>query len=399
MVKTDCKDGLRTQIHFQSCWNGKDLYKSDNSHVEYMSGIDNGKCPPSHPVAMMHIFFEVLYGVNNIKQDGGKFVFSHGDTTGFGFHGDFLNGWKADVLTDAVKNCAFTEGGDVQDCAAFKPSLDPQFSKTCPELPSLLTEPVHGIIDRLPGCITITSGPQDATAADVSCSGGSTSVKESLHILNSTLDAGTNLSGITNSLLPKVSAIKVPDTEVSATQSSTSFEATASSQAVDDEEVDTTVQGQLLESGSNILEERSVPDDEYGSYTFELPPTVTSRYPGIPLGSPVPRRRNKRSLPHSVVPEHDPGSYTFEFPPTVTSRYPGIPLGSPAPHRRNKRSFPHNVVPEQDSGSYAFEFPPTVTSHPPWSTGQASWILEEGLDLSRMSQKSESRCSVAVSWM
>lgn len=78
MVNTDCKNGLRTQIQFQSCWNGKDLYKPDNSHVEYMSGLDNGVCPPTHPVALMHLFFEILYGVNDIKKDGGKFVFSQG---------------------------------------------------------------------------------------------------------------------------------------------------------------------------------------------------------------------------------------------------------------------------------------------------------------------------------
>lgn len=78
LVSTDCKNGLRAQIHFQSCWNGKDLYKPDNSHVEYMSGLDNGVCPPTHPVALMHLFFEVLYGVNDIKKDGGKFVFSQG---------------------------------------------------------------------------------------------------------------------------------------------------------------------------------------------------------------------------------------------------------------------------------------------------------------------------------
>ncbi|KAL9036557.1 MAG: hypothetical protein Q9180_004233, partial [Flavoplaca navasiana] len=49
MAKTDCKNGLRAQVHFQSCWNGRDLYKPDNSHVEYMSGVDNGDCPDTHP--------------------------------------------------------------------------------------------------------------------------------------------------------------------------------------------------------------------------------------------------------------------------------------------------------------------------------------------------------------
>lgn len=82
MSDTTCKNGLRAQVHFQSCWNGKDLYKPDNSHVAYMSGIDNGECPPTHPVHFMHVFFEVLYSVGNIQQDGGRFIFANGDPTG-----------------------------------------------------------------------------------------------------------------------------------------------------------------------------------------------------------------------------------------------------------------------------------------------------------------------------
>ena len=82
MNRTECKNGLRAQIHFQSCWNGKDLYKEDSSHVAYMSRMDNGVCPSSHPVQLMHLFYEVLYSMDSVKQDGGQFVFAHGDTTG-----------------------------------------------------------------------------------------------------------------------------------------------------------------------------------------------------------------------------------------------------------------------------------------------------------------------------
>ncbi|KAI4258516.1 MAG: hypothetical protein L6R42_005041 [Xanthoria sp. 1 TBL-2021] len=172
MAKTDCKDGLRAQVHFQSCWNGRDLYKPDNSHVEYLSRVDNGGCPSSHPVPLIHLFYEVLYQVNDIKLDGGKFVFSHGDTTGYGLHGDFMNGWKTDVLTEGIKQCAFTGQGGVQYCPPFKPSLDSEFSKNCPHQPALDKEPVHGMIDKLPGCITITSGPQDAKESDMNCANG-----------------------------------------------------------------------------------------------------------------------------------------------------------------------------------------------------------------------------------
>lgn len=82
MIRTNCSNGLRAQIQFQSCWDRFSLYKADNSHVAYMSQIDNGVCPLGYPVQLVHLFYEVLYGTNNIKLDGGHFVFSQGDTTG-----------------------------------------------------------------------------------------------------------------------------------------------------------------------------------------------------------------------------------------------------------------------------------------------------------------------------
>lgn len=82
MARTNCVNGLRAQIQFQSCWDGVNLYKPDNSHVAYMSQIDNGVCPPGYPVQLVHLFFEVYYWPNAIKQDGGQFVWSQGDTTG-----------------------------------------------------------------------------------------------------------------------------------------------------------------------------------------------------------------------------------------------------------------------------------------------------------------------------
>lgn len=171
MIHTSCSNGLRAQLQFQTCWDGVNLYKSDNSHVAYMSQIDNGICPPTHPVQLVHLFFEVLYGVAQIDQtDGGRFVFAHGDPTGFGFHGDFLNGWDPAVLTPALQQCANVDNnGAISACAPLAASQSLEYSKNCPERPALINEPVRGMLSKLPGCINVVNGPAAATPADLTC--------------------------------------------------------------------------------------------------------------------------------------------------------------------------------------------------------------------------------------
>lgn len=164
MWRTDCDNGMRAQIQFQSCWDGRD-YQADMSHVAYMSQIDNGVCPPTHPRILPHLFFEVLYGVNDInKTPGGKFVFANGDTTGFGFHGDFMNGWDATTLSDAVQQCVNNDNinGQISLCPPLAKSQTPYYSTNCPERPPLVNEAVHGLLDKLPGCNNVTSGPARA---------------------------------------------------------------------------------------------------------------------------------------------------------------------------------------------------------------------------------------------
>jgi hypothetical protein len=58
MFRTDCTNGMRAQVNFQSCWDGVNLYLENNAHVDYLSGIDYGECPPSHPVPIPGLFFE-----------------------------------------------------------------------------------------------------------------------------------------------------------------------------------------------------------------------------------------------------------------------------------------------------------------------------------------------------
>ncbi|KAI1773881.1 WSC-domain-containing protein [Hypoxylon cercidicola] len=164
MFRTQCNEGMRAQIHFQSCWDGRD-YQLDQSHVAYLSDIDNGICPPSHPRQLPHLFFEVIYGVADVKQEpGGRFVFANGDPTGFGFHGDFMNGWEVDVLKEAVDLCLNDDSfnGQISHCPPLAKSQTPYYATNCPERQPIVDEEVKGMLECLPGCNVVTLGPDRA---------------------------------------------------------------------------------------------------------------------------------------------------------------------------------------------------------------------------------------------
>jgi len=58
-----CPSGIRSQINFPSCWDGKNIDSSDHkSHVAFLStGPDNGTCSdPNFPVTIPRIFMEFL---------------------------------------------------------------------------------------------------------------------------------------------------------------------------------------------------------------------------------------------------------------------------------------------------------------------------------------------------
>ena len=75
-----------------------------------------------------------------------------------------------DVQTAALDKCANTDnGGQISACQPLVASVDPQYSYNCPPEPPLIDEPTRGIISKLPGCITITSGPGRASSSDMNC--------------------------------------------------------------------------------------------------------------------------------------------------------------------------------------------------------------------------------------
>ncbi len=174
ITNMNCSDGFRAQIQMQSCWDGFHLSSSDQSHVAYLSQIDNGICPPTHPILLPHLFYEVFYSVTGFTGGDGQFVFGNGDQTGFAFHGDFINGWDIPTLTNAIDQCLIANvNGVVEDCPAFGASNIENFSQVCPERsPIYPCEPVHGTIATLPGCIYPTGYGTTITAASLTCPGG-----------------------------------------------------------------------------------------------------------------------------------------------------------------------------------------------------------------------------------
>jgi len=151
-------------------------------HVSFPLGTqpDGGDCPDSHPVRLPMLFYEILFAVDLDQFPHGNgvqpFLLSCGDATGYGLHGDFLNGWDTNIMQAALEDvsCLANNTNEGNDPAACKP-FTPYVKTSNPDQSCALANPINNFEDlgffhtlqHLPGCNSVTgAGPSPPFCGD-----------------------------------------------------------------------------------------------------------------------------------------------------------------------------------------------------------------------------------------
>ncbi|KAI1491718.1 hypothetical protein F5X96DRAFT_678189 [Biscogniauxia mediterranea] len=155
-----CPAGIMVSIRFPTCWDGTNADTADHqSHVAYPVG--NNACPASHPVTVPQVFYETYWDTRPFNdrsmwpEDGSQpFVWSFGDATGYGLHGDYVFGWKGDALQRAMDaNCNSDLFTNNINCATLQTQSLDQANRCLAQ--DTVKENLDGWLDELPGGMPI----------------------------------------------------------------------------------------------------------------------------------------------------------------------------------------------------------------------------------------------------
>jgi hypothetical protein len=126
------------------------------------------------------IFFEILFAVDLDLFPHGNgvqpFRLACGDSTGYGLHGDFLNGWDVGIMQNALEDvsCLANNTNEGNNPAACKP-FTPYVKASNPDQSCVIANPINNFEDlgffhtmpHLPGCQSITGqGPSASFCGD-----------------------------------------------------------------------------------------------------------------------------------------------------------------------------------------------------------------------------------------
>ncbi|KAK8861339.1 hypothetical protein IAR55_002158 [Kwoniella newhampshirensis] len=172
---TDCPQGLTTTIKFPPCWDGVNLYKPDGSHMAFTDNLQYGSCPVSHPIRLPAIMLEYVWQTYNLRPGvplKGNLVWANGDTTGYGLHADFVNGWDTAVLNQALNdpNCVGKGEMTMTACPVLAQHMNNAAALACRPARGVLETIQDGVaLPSLPGCnIPWSSGNKPTCSPPVS---------------------------------------------------------------------------------------------------------------------------------------------------------------------------------------------------------------------------------------